>query len=343
MQKTDTAKRLRDDVDSAERETVHGDLQLLIYGDLYPEPEHILRLAQRRWKVVHLGATCSHEVVVHKIETSQAIFFNNVDINPFLKSLGTTRIAVLAATGYSFVDVSRAQLLGVRIARLVNYSSPAVVDYMIASVLGLLRPIGIAAERVRNGDWDKSGLFGRELAHQRAGVIGCGKIGGQLIERLLALGLAVSYTTRSSTTRKLSYDTLGVGWQDIDSIMEKSDIVFVCCDSNETSAGLLDFDRLQKLKHGALLISISPNAVIDLEALSGLLKSREDLRAVLDLDPLPKSHGLLECANVTITPHIAFASSETVRRRMDECIDTLFAGIDGKDVAWISPRLSGAA
>lgn len=63
---------------------------------------------------------------------------------------------------------------------------------------------------------------------------------------------------------------------------------------------------------------------------------RPDLRAVLDLDPIAPDHPLLAQPQATITPHIAFATGETLDRRLDECLDVLFAAARGEPVRWIS-------
>jgi D-3-phosphoglycerate dehydrogenase len=314
--------------------------RLLIYGDLEPTSEHLLRLRGRLWDVVLLKASCAIEKVRHLIANCDAVFVNNVDINPLLEDIGVQRICVLAATGYSFVDIHRARTLGVRIARLVDYSVPAVVEYMLTAALGALRPLNTASNRVKQNDWSKADHIGRELAHRRAGVIGCGKIGQQIISRLRGLNLQISCTTRSPTQQRPNFESGDVAWQDIDALMSESDVIFVCCDSNSTSNTLLNRNRLAKMKQGAMLISISPNPVIDLASLAEILRERTDLRAVLDLDPLPVGHELLARTNITITPHIAFATVETIYRRFEECIDTLFEAMDGQPVEWISP--SGA-
>lgn len=315
-------------------------LNLLIYGELALDRERLSRLAALGISTNFLPATAEVSEVQRAIANAQAVFFNNVDINPYLQDLGRDKIAVLAATGYAFIDLARAQSAGAQIARLVTYSAPAVVDYMIAAVLMALRPIAAGHRRVATGDWSKAGLFGRELATVKAGVIGCGIIGEQLIMRLRAIGLTVNYTTRSAASRRSTVDAAGASWCDLPEIIAESDAIFVCCDANPSAVRLLNRENLSLMRRDATLVSISPNAVVDLDGLAALMCERQDIKAVLDLDPLDADHPLQRQAGALITPHIAFATSDTLERRLDECIETLLAALEGRPVAWISPQIS---
>jgi glycerate dehydrogenase len=305
---------------------------LLVYGELTIGPKQRRRLAARGIAVREVPRHADPDIVRQELSRSEAVVFNNVDINPFLVNFKPNQIGILAATGSSFIDVAQARRLGVRLARLSSYSIPAVVEFMLAAAFSAARSLGAATEAVSSGNWDKSGLFGIELAGRTAGIIGYGQIGTRLAGLLKALGMNVVVTSRKDRSAP------GVDWRPLNAVIREADFLFVCCDANAASKRLLNKTRLMQMRSNAVLISISPNSVIDLVDLADILRVRGDLRAILDLDPLPREHPLLSVPSARITPHIGFATFETLERRLDDSIDTLFAALDGGRVAWLSPE-----
>ena len=94
------------------------------------------------------------------------------------------RSVVLRCAGFNQVDLVAARRLGIRVARVPEYSPNAVAEHTLALILGLNRRIPRAYNRVRDGNFSLEGLVGFDLAGKTAGVVGTGRI-GSLVARLL--------------------------------------------------------------------------------------------------------------------------------------------------------------
>lgn len=255
--------------------------------------------------------------IKNSIQQSQYIFFNNFDLDPYLKYCKHIKLIVLAATGYAWFDLNQAKSLNLSVCNLQNYSAPSVIEYLIWAAIGSTKQYNEATERVENHNWSKTGLYCTEIYEKSAGIIGYGNVGKPLAQCLKALGMKVGVNTDQECP-------IAEGeWLPLDELLKKSQFLFVCCSLDKSSENLLDYQKLKQLPLSAVIISITPNAVFNLTDLTHLLDTRIHTKAILDLDPLPKDHPLFNCKNAMITPHIAFLSNETISRRTDCCIESL--------------------
>jgi len=90
------------------------------------------------------------------------------------------------------------------------------------------------------------------------------------------------------------------------------------------------------MKTSAILINTARGAVVDSAALAGALKSGDIAGAACDVfemePPLPLDHPLLHCPNTIVTPHIAFASVESMEMRADIVFNNLYSWLEGKQL-----------
>jgi glycerate dehydrogenase len=276
-------------------------MRLAIVGDLEPSAEQNERMAQLGLEVALWPRGSAPEAVDDDLRASAFAFFNNVDVNPMLDACSTLRLGVLAFSGYHMIDIEKARELGVKFAYLPDYSTPAVVEYTVSALLtGLRRSL-------------------RELGETRVGIVGYGRIGQGVGRAAAALGADVIATTRTAR------DLPGAQWASLDDLTRESGALVVSCALRDDSRGLIDEAALANMPDDVVIASVVPNDVFDLDALADAMGRRLDAYATLDLDPLPPGHALLSLPNVEITPHIAFKTHETIRRRIDHCIDQVEA------------------
>ncbi len=306
-------------------------MKVLFLGELTPTAEHLARLKSMRIEPSFLGANAAYREVEDELARTDFVFANNVDLDPLLPALRSVRLTVIAATGYHWLDIHSAREFGVRIANLPLYSAPAVLEYMLWAALDAARPLQRAAHAARGGDWSTQAQVGGELAGSRTGILGYGRIGSALAARLDALGARVVVGTRRPEQPVGKWSRLP-----LPQLLEASEFLFVCCSLTEDSTGLLDDVALASLPSDANLVSTSPSAVFDLEAVARAFDARPLARAILDLDRISPEHPLFSCDNVTITPHVAFATRETLDRRIHACIDQLQALLSKAEVSYIS-------
>lgn len=203
-------------------------------------------------------------------------------------------------------------------------------ELCISFMIQLLRNIAKTEQRCRNGG-TKDGLIGNLLCGKTVGIIGAGAIGKRVANICKVFGCRVlaynrSKVTDSSIDRQVSLEEL----------LQQSDIVSLHCPLTSDTKGLISKERLEQMKKSALLINTARGGVVDQEALAEALREGKIAGAACDVfdvePPLPKDHPLLNTPNTIVTPHIAFASVESMEQRAEIVFENLYSWLDGKQI-----------
>ena|SRR3990167_2040205 len=290
---------------------------ILILGELPITGQQIKKINSLGLSITYHAANNSLAEIDIALKKSQFVVFNNFDLNPYLKNCLHLKLIVLAATGFDWFDLRQADELGLFVCNLPEYSAIAVVEYMLWAALTSSKHYFDGISRVKNHNWIKLGLSGADITSKHAGIIGYGNVGKLLAKHLKTFDMKITVNTKQN-------EPISEGqWAQLDSLLSTCNFLFVCCTSNLDNKHLLKFDNLRQLQKNSIIISITPNEIFDLDDLAKLLSDRPDIKAILDLDPIPDTHPLLQCGNAIITPHIAFMTEETIIRRTDRCIQFL--------------------
>ena len=220
----------------------------------------------------------------------------------------------VAFTGVDHVDLAAARDMGAAVSNAAGYSTQAVAELTIGQMIALLRNVHQTEERCRNAG-TKAGLVGRELGSCTVGVIGTGAIGQRVAQLCRAFGCQVlGYAPRPKAEAEalLTYVPL-------EELLRRSDIVCLHCPLNDSTRGLIGRDELARMKPGAYLINMARGPVVDSAALADALNAGALAGAACDVfeiePPLQPDHPLLQAVNCRVTPHIAFASAESMALR----------------------------
>jgi len=251
-----------------------------------------------------------------------------------LSDAGVTYIST-RSVGYDHIDVNYAESVGLSV-ETVAYSPDSVADYTLMLMLMAVRHAKSVIRRTDVHDYKLNDARGRELRDLTSGVIGTGRIGGAVMDRLRGFGCrTLAYDTRPKSSA--DYVTLGA-------LLEQSDIVTLHTPLTAETHHLLDRHRIDRMKHGAVIVNTGRGALIDTEALAAALESGRLGGAALDV--LEGEEGIFyaDCSdkpiesqlwlklhklpNVLISPHTAYytdhALSDTVENSIANCLK--FAG-----------------
>lgn len=235
----------------------------------------------------------------------------------------------IAFTGVDHVGLEAAKQRGIRVSNAAGYATEAVAELALGMMLALLRSVPQAGERCRAGG-TRQGLASRELYGKTVGIVGAGAIGLRLMQLLSVFScrlLAFSRHPREEVLRYAEYLPL-------DELLKESDIVSLHCPLTDETRGLIDRRRLALMKPGALLINTARGPVADSAALAEALDGGRLGGAGIDVfesePPIPGEHPLLHSKNTIVTPHIAFASEESMRARAKIVFDNLWQWLGGK-------------
>ena len=162
------------------------------------------------------------------------------------------------------------------------------------------------------------------------GIVGTGKIGTRTAQLCRAFGCEILGTRRNQDKEKEDFIT----YVPLDELLEKSDIVTLHCPLTEETRGLINQEKIGLMKNGAILINAARGPVVEEEALAQALNEGKQGGAGIDVfdvePPLPKDHCLLQCRNTLVTPHVAFASEESMELRADIVFQNLAAWMEGR-------------
>ena len=197
---------------------------------------------------------------------------------------------------------------------------------MFGLIIDLYRNIDKCNEVTRQGG-TKDGLVGFELEGKKFGIIGTGAIGIRVANIAKAFGCEVygySRTVKENT---------GIKYVDLNTLLSTCDIVSLHVPLNDSTKGLINEDNIKLMKKNAILINTARGPIVDSKALSNALKEGIIAGAGVDVfemePPIPEDHVLFEAPNLIVTPHVAFATKESMIKRAEIVFDNIDKYIDG--------------
>ncbi|MGE8359468.1 2-hydroxyacid dehydrogenase [Pseudomonas sp.] len=280
--------------------------------------------------------------------------FINDDLGaPVLEALaqGGTRLIALRSAGYNHVDLAAAERLGLCVVHVPAYSPFAVAEHAAALILALNRRLHRAFNRTREGDFSLHGLTGFDLHGKTVGIIGAGKIGLALARIMAGFGCHLQVFDPYPVS---DLERLPAQQVPLEQLIRESDIISLHCPLTDSSYHLIDAERLQHMKRGAMLINTGRGALIDTPALIDALKSGQlgylgldvyEEEAALffeDHSDLPLQDDvlarLLTFPNVIVTAHQAFLTREALAAIAGTTRDNIDAWAAGSPVNRVQPR-----
>ena len=242
----------------------------------------------------------------------------------------------IAFTGVDHVALDAAKERGIAVSNASGYSTEAVAELVLGTVLSAARKLRAVEDRCRTGG-TKDGLVGWEIKGKTVGIVGLGKIGTRSAELFHAFGAKVLAQSRSVHPDAPEY----VSQVGLEELLLRSDVVVLHCPLNESTKGLIDAEKLSCMKPGALLVNAARGPVVDENALVRALEDGRIAGACLDVfakePPLDPLSPVLNAPNTLVTPHIAFATRESMSLRAEIVFDNLRAWMDGAQENVILP------
>jgi D-specific alpha-keto acid dehydrogenase len=243
-----------------------------------------------------------------------------------LSKAGVTYIST-RSVGYNHIDVNYAESVGISV-ETVAYSPDSVADYTLMLMLMAVRHAKSVIRRAEVHDYRLNDVRGKELRDLTIGVIGTGRIGAAVMDRLRGFGCRMlAHDKRPRTAAE---------YLPLDELLQQSDVVTLHTPLNAETHHLLDRPRIEQMKHGAFIINTGRGSLLDTEALVPALESGRVGGAALDVlegeegifyadcrskplegTPLLRLQGL---PNVIISPHTAYYTDHALRDTVENSI-----------------------
>lgn len=246
-----------------------------------------------------------------------------IDAAPNLKYID------IAFTGVDHVGLDAARARGIKASNASGYSTEAVAELALSMALSLARNIRQVEDRCRAGE-AKDGLVGFELKGKTVGIVGLGKIGTRSAELFHAFGCDILAHSRSTHDDAPSY----VVQCDLDTLLKDSDIVVLHCPLTDSTKGLINKEKLALMKKTAMLINVARGPVVVTADLAEALENGTIACAGIDVfdkePPLNQDEPLIHAPHTLVTPHVAFATKESMRLRAEIVFENLKGFLEGK-------------
>ena len=257
------------------------------------------------------------EAVLHMAADADLVMVQSV--RPLLDAemipkLARCRGMIRLGLGYDSIDVAAATAAGIPVSNVVDWCTDEVAELAVAHLMAGARRLLPLYGRLRQGAWEREAAVPTyRVSGKTAGVVGLGRTGRATAGRLRGLGLTVIACDPWLDAEAVAH--CGAEKVSLDELLARADFCTLHVPLTSETHHLLDAEAFARMKDGVFVINTSRGAVIDEAALVEALRSGKVRGAGLDVmeqEPLPLDSPLREMDNVTLTPHVASYSVESV-------------------------------
>lgn len=237
----------------------------------------------------------------------------------------------VAFTGVDHVGLDATKEKNIAVSNASGYSNEAVSELVIGTTLSLARNLRSVEDRCREGK-DKTGLVGWEIKGKTVGIIGLGKIGTRTAELFHAFGATVLAQSRTHHDGIAEY----IEQVTQEELLRCSDIVVLHCPLNDSTRGMINAEKLAMMKPTALLVNVARGPVVVEKDLAAALENGVIAGAAIDVfdkePPLDTASPILHAPNCLVTPHVAFATQQSMSLRAEIVFDNLAKWMEGHQI-----------
>ena len=250
-----------------------------------------------------------------------------------IAAMKKARVIVRYGIGVDNVDLRAARERGIPVCNVPDYCIDEVADHTLALVLAATRQVVPNCLHVRGGRWGLATPLGemKALRDLAVGVVGFGRIGRQVVRRLLAFGPKVRVFDPAVDPKEI--ESAGVAAASLDELVAQSDVITLHCPSTDQTRRMFDGGRIAAMRPGSVLVNLARGDLIDTDALVAALQSGHLAGAALDVcdpEPIPPGHPLLSLPNVIVSPHVASASERAVRTLRETAAGLVLKALRGE-------------
>lgn len=246
------------------------------------------------------------DVVAMLVRSETKVTRQVIEAAPMLRVVGR------AGVGVDNVDVDAATQRGVVVMNTPGGNTVSTAELSFTMILSLARKVPQASASMAAGKWDRKQFQGTELMGKTLGILGLGRIGGEVARRALAFGmrvLAYDPFLTEARAKDLGIELAG----DLDHVYAEADFITVHMPATEQTRGMLNAAAFAKMKPKVCIVNCARGEILAENDLIAALDSGKVAAAALDVfsvEPLPADHAFRKHPGITLTPHLGASTAE---------------------------------
>lgn len=275
--------------------------------------------------------------VEERIKDADVVIVNKIKLGENnLSAASTLKLICVAATGYDNIDLNFCASHNISLCNVPGYSTESVAQLTVGMALYLVMHLDDYRGFVNSGEYTNSGIANRlvpvyhEMSSLTWGVVGGGAIGKRVADIASTLGCNVLMCRRKKDE---TYKNAT-----IDEVCKNSDIISLHVPLNESTYNIINKERIDEMKDGAVFINVARGNVADEAALAEAVKSGKLGGLGIDVyskEPFPEDHpyhDIMNMKNVCLTPHMAWGAAEARNRCLSIVAENIRLFFEGKAV-----------
>lgn len=228
-----------------------------------------------------------------------------------LKDQKRLKAIVRAGVGVDNIDLAAATREGIVVMNTPAGNTTSTAEHTIAMMLALSRNIAPACASLKGGKWDRKSFTGTQLAGKTLAVVGLGRIGLSVARRAVGLEMKVVGFDPFLSAERAAQEGVEL-YRDLDEMLPKCDYLTVHTPMTPETEGLINADRIARMRKGVRIINCARGGIVDEAALAAAIESGHVAGAALDVfvsEP-PKDVTLINLPQVLVTPHLGASTDE---------------------------------
>ncbi|WP_283134148.1 phosphoglycerate dehydrogenase [Rhizohabitans arisaemae] len=242
------------------------------------------------------------------------------------------RVVARAGVGLDNVDVEAATKAGVMVVNAPTSNIVSAAEHTVALILASARNVAQGHSALKNGEWKRSKYTGVELLEKVVGVLGLGRIGQLVAQRLVPFGVElIAYDPYLQPARAAQ---MGVRLVSLEELIKQSDFITVHLPKSKETVGLIGDKELHEVKPSVHIVNVARGGIVDESALYSALKEGRVAGAGLDVfakEPCVDSP-LFELDNVVVTPHLGASTHEAQEKAGTQVARSVKLALSGEFV-----------
>lgn len=228
-----------------------------------------------------------------------------------LEGQNRLKIIVRAGVGVDNIDLVAATREGIVVMNTPVGNTVSTAEHTVAMMMSMSRQIPDAAASMREGRWDRKLFMGTQLSGKTLAVVGLGRIGMEVAKRARALEMRIIGYDPFLSDARAEEEHIEL-FRSVDDIVDECDFLTVHTPLNDQTRGIINAERMARMKKGVRIINCARGGIVDEAALAEALESGHVAGAALDVFENEVAGGspLMQMPTVVATPHLGASTDE---------------------------------